>query len=244
MSVLGWFWESLSLPLSVCVRFFLSARGGSPQKRDLVHHPHTHSPQNATNPSSMSASAAFVRELVTDVLYGSTKEMLRVLLAASFTTLMVSLSQQRPKGHAGRWVAGAKLCGAVALFLLCIYVAIEGMARRCDEDQPLCGFLPWMRAPLPPPPPPLKQLELVTKDKTLRALRYCKAHPFEVAAAVGSVFLFDLFNVAVTVDRLDPVVRLAGFIGRPISRIARWVWRLAAERRAQTLVAAVGIAAS
>ena len=141
------------------------------------------------------------------------------------------LVPQRPKGHAGRWVAGAKLCGAVALFLLCIYVAIEGMARRCDEDQPLCGFLPWMRAPLPPPPPPLKQLELVTKDKR-RAPRYCKAHPFEVAAAVGSVFLFDLFNVAVTVDRLDPVVRLAGFIGRPISRIARWVWRLG--RRAQS----------
>jgi ribosomal protein L11 methylase PrmA len=61
---------------------------------------------------------------------------------------------------------------------------------------------------------------------------------------VGTLFLADLLNLAITIDRLDPLVRVARFMTRPLVRAAKFAWKAAmAQRRhaaAQVASKAVG----
>ena len=164
-----------------------------------------------------------------------------MLLAASFTTLLLAarertfvLSKQR------QLLSILKVVGAVTLVLVLLYTLFDSLRRRCDDTEYLCGFIPWFRTPPAPPPPlpPMAKLQIASIKSANQITRFCKEHPYTVMGAAGSIFLFDLFNVAVTIDRLDPIVSLVTLISRPIGRAARWVWRIAAQRRAQTLVVA------
>ena len=177
--------------------------------------------------------------LVSDVVYGSTKEFLRALLAASFTTLLLA---SRPSGgnpwwrawRTYRWRELLKVVQALAIVALCAFLIIERTAEHCDHEQPLCGFVPFYRAPPPPPPPPLKQLELATRRTAASVVDYVKRNPYKVAASFGGLFLADLVNVAIVIDRLDPVVRLVGLASWPFEQL----WRLLMRQRARSAAAA------
>ena len=105
------------------------------------------------------------------------------------------------------------------------------LSARCAAQQ-YCGLLPEAPPPPPPPPPPLHiQLALQTRSTAEGVARYVRAHPFQVAAAAGSIFLADLLNLAVVLDRLDPVVRLAQAVVWPLLRGAGLVRRLLLRQR-------------
>lgn len=182
-------------------------------------------------------------ELVGDVAWGSTKELLRVLVTASVTTVLVSLGRRQAKdGDTRRWTSVVKLLGAVALLLAVLGFAADRAAFFCDTEEPLCGFVPGLKRPPPPPPPRLKQLQISTRETAKGITRYVREHPFQVAAGLGGLFLADLLNLAVDIDRLDIVVRLVKVVTSPLLRLAAAVQRLALRRRADTLVAAASAA--
>ena len=180
---------------------------------------------------SDSALRDLAANLVSDVLYGSTKELLRALLAASFTTLLLATRPNSPNSwvrawHTWRWREILKFISSLALLALCVFFAAERVSERCDFEQPLCGFVPGYRAPPPPPPPPLTQAKVAVRDAANSAITFCRHHPYRVAASFGALFLADLVNLAIVVDRLDPIVRLVSLISSPIKRAAGAVWRL------------------
>ena len=189
---------------------------------------------------------ATLSNLVADVAYGSTKELLRALLAASMTTLLFAT---RPQGAANswkrawrtyRWIELLKLCGSLALVLLCVFFVVERFPSRCDAEQPLCGFVPGYRKPPPPPPPPLEKIAQRTREVAASTVAYCQKHPFQIAASFGAIFLADLVNIAIVIDSFDPVVRLVSLLGSPIRRVAAFVWRQLLRQRGQAAAKAAG----
>ena len=98
----------------------------------------------------------------------------------------------------------------------------------------MCGLVPGVRNPPPPPPPPLVQVQTATKDLVGKAVAYCKRHPYHVAGAFGTLLLADFLNLALLVDKLDPVVNIIKLVSKPFALL----WRVIARRRAESLVAA------
>ena len=192
------------------------------------------------------------RNLVSDVAYGSTKELLRATLAASLTTLLLASKPSSPNAwwrtwRTIRWQELIKLLGSFALLALCFFFVAERLSERCDFEKPLCGVvIPGYHSPPPPPPPPMKQAAVVVRGAATSVVRYAKQHPFQIAASFGALFLVDLINLAIVVDRLDPVVRLVGLVSAPFRGAAAAIWKLVMRKRAESLasLAASGLKAS
>ena len=87
------------------------------------------------------------QDLVFDVAYGSTKELLRVLIAASLTTIF--LAARQPKHERAGITGWLKVVGAAAMLVLVMYVVVDRIMQHCDKAAPLCGF-----TGVSPPPPP------------------------------------------------------------------------------------------
>ena len=143
--------------------------------------------------------------LVGEVAYGGTKEAVRVLLAACFAIVMTN---PRP----GSWAERAKVVGAVLLLVVAAYLfalRLAAHAYEADVDELILDLYAQWRAPPPSPPPtPLAALVRSTQKATERAVSFGRAHPFQLLGIAGSLFLADLLNLAITLDRLDPLVRL------------------------------------
>ena len=102
----------------------------------------------------MSAATAFIRDLFADVLYGGTKELLRVLLAGAFTTLLLAARERTFfVSRQQQLLSILKVAGAVTLMAVLLFTLVDSVRRRCDESEYLCGFIPWLRVPAAPPPP-------------------------------------------------------------------------------------------
>ena len=172
-----------------------------------------------------------IATLVGEVAYGGTKEAIRVLLAAC---LAVVMTNPRP----GSWAERLKMAGAVLLLCLAAFllaVRVAAYVYDGDADDTIRSLLfPWIASPPPPPPlPPLMQLAESTRAASRKAIGFARKHPFQLVGAFGALVLADLLNVAITIDRLDPLVRLAQFTTRPLVRVARWAYRAAMRQRAR-----------
>ena len=178
--------------------------------------------------------------LMGEVAYGSTKELVRVVLASCVAVLMTN---PRRGGIAERLkVAGALLLLALAVYLLAL--RFLWLRHGVDEPPAIYMVMPWLKPSPPPPPPPVTMLVQAGQDAAKRVLAYSAAHPLQVAGTVGALLLADLLNIAITIDRLDPLVRLASTIGRPFNLLFRYIWRLVVhQRRRAALQAAVRSAA-
>lgn len=93
--------------------------------------------------------------------------------------------------------------------------------------------------PPPPPPPPLMQLARTTGTRSLQAVRYCREHWVEVVIVASSLLLADYLNVLVTLDRMDPIVRLAQKALRQAGKIPALLSRALSHHRAHTVQQAV-----
>ena len=145
----------------------------------------------------------------------------------------------RQAWQAYTWKEKLRLTGSIALLALVALIAFERIyAISCDQSQPLCGFIPGVRASPPPPPPPLERAVLVARNATAGAVAYAKKNPYKIAAYVGGLFLADLVNLAIVIDKLDPVVRLVNFVAKPIRSAAAFVWQLLLRHRADALLTA------
>ena len=78
-------------------------------------------------------------------------------------------------------------------------------------------------------------MTIAGRDVATSALTYLRRHPMQVAAAAGSLFLADLLNLAIAIDKLDPVVRLVSAISKPAERLLTWLRRLVMTQRAKSL---------
>ena len=94
-------------------------------------------------------------------------------------------------------------------------------------------------APPPPPPPLLMQLVRTTGSRSLQAVRYCRTHWVEVVVVASSLLLADYLNVLVTLDRMDPIVRLAQKVLRQAGGAARALSTVLSHQRARAAAQAV-----
>ena len=172
---------------------------------------------------------ARLHDLLSDVAWGSTKELFRVIFAASLTTIFLSFTRPEERRSKG-WVGLAKLVGACILLVIVLFVGAEIASERCDSDANYCGFIPFIASPPPPPPPPPPPL-VALSAAAKSTVTYCKSHPFQIAAAAGSLFLADFLNLAIFIDRLDPIVRVAQAIGTPARRVISALWLLVLRLR-------------
>ena len=95
--------------------------------------------------------------------------------------------------------------------------------------------------PLPPPPGPLPLPELAR-----RSAAFCKRHPREIAGVAITLVFLDWANLAIILDRADPILgalRLvtapvfkgAKFFGKHAFPVGKHVWRLLTRHRENTL---------
>lgn len=189
-------------------------------------------------PAALPLLRSRARELLSDVAYGTTKEFFRILVMASLTTILVATTrpeEQRSKG----WVGRVKVLGAIALLVCVLFLAFERFHDFCDShEMPLCWYVPGIPGPVPPPPPPppLQQLKLASQSAAGRVVRYVRKHPVELAAAAITVFLADFLNLAIAIDKLDPVVRFVQVVSMPARRLLSWFQRHVLRFRAETLI--------
>jgi hypothetical protein len=180
------------------------------------------------------------RELLSDVAYGTTKEFFRILVAASLTTILVAATRPEEQRSRG-WVGRVKVLGAMALLICVLFLAFERVIEHCDTSMPLCGYVPGLPAPPPPPPPtPFHALKIASNSAVASAADYVRKHPFQLAAAAGSLFLADFLNLAIAIDKLDPVVRLVRVVSMPARRLLSWVQRHVLQFRAESLIGIPG----
>ena len=167
-------------------------------------------------------------ELVGDVAWGGLKELLRMAVATAITTLFANAVFRRTDR---RWPELIRWLGAMTLLGFVMYYASDTALAR--------SLAPVLFAPPPPPPPPpappLKALAMQTSRATHDVLLYCRSHPFRVAAIAGTLFLADVANLVVELDRLDPIVRIVQAVASPVTRTASALWRVALRRRAGSL---------
>lgn len=95
--------------------------------------------------------------------------------------------------------------------------------------------------PPPPPPGPLPLPELAR-----RSAAFCKRHPREIAGVAITLVFLDWANLAIILDRADPILgalRLvtapvfkgAKFFGKHAFPVGKHVWRLLTRHRENTL---------
>ena len=180
----------------------------------------------------MTASSSCVRRKLKNEL--GTDALNLVHLALRFVSVARSsthVSFTRPEERRSKgWVGLAKLVGACILLVIVLFVGAEIASERCDSDANYCGFIPFIASPPPPPPPPPPPL-VALSAAAKSTVTYCKSHPFQIAAAAGSLFLADFLNLAIFIDRLDPIVRVAQAIGTPARRVISALWRLVLRLR-------------
>lgn len=182
------------------------------------------------------------RELLSDVAYGTTKEFFRVLVAASLTTILVAATRPEEQWSKG-WIALVKIGGALAFLICVLFLAVERVIEYCDGgDQALALCSVLVPPPLPPasPPPPIAALTAASRHASRSAWGYVRRHPLQLVAAASSLFLADLLNLAIAIDKLDPVVRLVQLFSTPAGRVLAWLRRRVMQLRALSLA---GIAA-
>ena len=178
----------------------------------------------------------FAATLVGDVLYGISKEVLRVGLVASGTLVVQDLMRPALRGQLRNARERVKVLCAVCFLGSVVSLAYARCAERCAaEESPssLCKLLP---APPPPPPPPPPTLLSTAVQASERAIAWTRRHPLRLAATVGALLLADLLNVFISLDRLDPLVRVVAAASRPVGRAARAAWRWVVAWRGQTLL--------
>mmetsp|Transcript_11750 Transcript_11750/g.23375 ORF Transcript_11750/g.23375 Transcript_11750/m.23375 type:complete len:191 (+) Transcript_11750:187-759(+) len=176
----------------------------------------------------MDALGAFL----TDVVINSTTDLTRAFLIGCVAVLMSPL----PPGNRGLQGAAerAKVAGAwVVLIGAAFLVARRGVAevaRGADEGRALVweGFGSShgdaARGPIK------ERAAAVVKN----SIKYVKDRPYQFVSAACVLFLADLLNLGVVVDRLDPLVRLGSGVWRPIAAVGRRVVGMVKRQRMMT----------
>ena len=205
-----------------------------------------------------------VAALLGEVAYSAAKEATRSSIASAIAVVAAGTAARGGTRRERLRTAGALLLLVVAagLFVWRLSLQLAEDAEQHAHEQPrqrqwwrippppppppppsdaLVGLLLLRpaRAPAPPPPaPPLVRLARGGRDAAGAVAAYVRDNPYQVAAVAGSLLLADLLNVAITIDRLDPLVTLARFVGRPFVKAGSLVWRLILRQRARAALQA------
>lgn len=174
-------------------------------------------------------------DIFADILYKSTKEMVRVLIATSCTLVLTQFAGSGAQAHRYWHI---KFCCSLLLLGLFIYLSLMRLIDRCyDTDlqhlkpsQGLCRILP-------PPPKPAVSHHLPAKfvKMSVKGIKWCREHPVEVASAVSCLLIADFLNVFITIDRLDPLISFLRGLFFPLIKVGKIAWGVIRQHRARTL---------